>query len=38
MCKIFGRVVQTNDWKAIDRFFGIGWLQGSQPKHIVEYF
>lgn len=38
MREIFGRVVQTNDRKAINRFFGIVRLEWSQPEHIVEYF
>lgn len=38
MCKIFGRVVEANDWNTVDCLFGIGRLEWSQPEHIVEYF
>ena len=37
VCKIFRRIVEANDWDAIDCFFGIGGLEWSQSKHIPEY-
>jgi len=38
MSEIFSRVVEANDWNTVDCPFGIGRLERSQSKHIVEYF
>lgn len=38
MSEILSRVVEANDRNTVDCPFGIGRLERSQSKHIVEYF